>query len=51
MVQGYEEDSLDDIYKDGVAESLMDAEELTAEEEAFLLGYNSAYDYTPDLEV
>lgn len=38
------EDYLDDVYRDGIAEDLMDQDEISSEEEAFLRGYNDFLD-------
>lgn len=42
-------DYLDDIYRDGIAEELMDNNELSSSEEAFLRGYNDQWDSGPDI--
>ena len=47
--QNYENDCIDDIYRDGIAEELMDNNELTIAEEAFLRGYNDQWDTGPDV--
>ncbi len=44
-----EEDNLEDIYRDGIAEGMMDNNELTPFEEAFIRGYNSYMDYSDDV--
>ncbi len=49
MEYNNEGDYLDDIYRDGIAEELMDNNELSSAEEAFLRGYNDQWDSGPDV--
>lgn len=47
--ENIEEDYLEDIYRDGIAEEMRDNNELSPFEEAFIRGYNSFLDYSDDV--